>query len=345
MFWGIRMTDARAAFTAVVQLVSGTTVTGGFGRVVLVESAVHEDKAVELGGAGGLVFSPGAGETAIRYEGGLVEPGDEFLVGDDLFVHTQDYLATPFLAVAGPTVVRVGGEQDYQAFLQDADLARSKGVFVEQLTTPGVFLADQCALGTTHPCVGANRLHVSASGEVRTAPGGEVLGSIESDVDFSPPDAGGDVCLNAVVDANAIEEARAARPWLSRYLRVLAVLRGLRAEGRTGLKVSGFGGRFTSALPADLVEDVDAPILVWSDDEQLVCDTTQDRVFQVGGDAARIVELLLVSTGTEHAIELASIHMGLEPLVAEAAVREVVAAFEGTPVQSAVRAGITSPAS
>lgn len=345
MFWGIQMTDARAAFTAVVQLISGNSVTGGFGRVVLVESAAHEGRAVELSGPDGLVFSPGTGETAVRYEGGLVEPGDEFLVGDDLFVHTQDYLATPFLAVAGPTVVRVGGEQDYRAFLQDADLARNKGVFVEQLTTPGVFLADQCALGTTHPCAGANRLHVSASGEVRTAPGGEVLGSIESDVDFSRSGTLGDVCLNAVVDANVIEEARAARPWLSRYLRVLAVLRGLRAEGRTGLKVSGFGGRFTSGLPADLVEDVDAPILVWSDDEQLVCDTTQDRVFQVGGDAARIVELLLVATDAGHAIELTSLHMGLERDVAETAVRKVVAAFEGTPVQSAVRAGITSPAS
>ncbi|MFI6095682.1 daptide biosynthesis RiPP recognition protein [Lentzea sp. NPDC051213] len=338
------MTDdrsrAREAFTAVVQLVSGNAT--GTGRVVLVESAGHEDRAL---GWDALVFSPGGSEAAVGYEGGLVEPGDEFLVGDDLFVHTQDYLATPFLAVAGPTIVRVGGQQDYEAFLQDADLARDKGVFVEQLTTPGVFLADQCALGSTHPCTGARRLHVDASGDVRTAPGGEVLGSIESDVDSIALRAAvlstiGDVCLNAVVSADAIDQARTARPWLSRYLRVLAVLRGLRAEGRTGLKVSGFGGRFVEGLPADLVEHVDAPILVHGNGEQLLCDTTQDRVFQVGADAARLIELLLVADDTDHAVELATVHLGLAADVARDAAGQVIDSL-----QSVLRVGITSPAS
>ncbi|WP_394621486.1 daptide biosynthesis RiPP recognition protein [Lentzea sp. JNUCC 0626] len=341
------MTDdrsrAREAFTAVVQLVGGN-VTGA-GRVVLVESVGHEDRAL---GWDAVVFSPGGSGAAVGYEGGLVEPGDEFLVGDDLFVHTQDYLATPFLAVAGPTIVRVGGDQDYESFLQDADLARDQGVFVEQLTTPGVFLADQCALGTTHPCAGAGRLHVDASGDVRTAPGGEVLGSIESDVDSIAARAAalniiGDVCLNAVVSADAIEQARAARPWLSRYLRALAVLRGLRAEGRSGLRVSGFGGRFVEGLPADLVEHVDAPILLWGNGEQLLCDTTQDRVFQVGADAARIIELLLVAHDAGHAVELATVHTGLDADVARDATDRVIAAFDS--LQSVVRAGITSPAS
>lgn len=348
---------ARAAFAGIVQLVGGVAAAGEYGRVVLVESAGHADRALSLSGPDGLVFSPDEGRPAagvVEYEGGVSAPGDEFLVGDDLVVHTQDYLATPFLAVAGPTIVRIGGEQDYQAFLQDADLARDQGVFVEQLLTPGVFLADHCALGTTHPCAGSRRLHVSASGDVRTAPGGEVLGSVESEVDAlenaaTELGAAGDVCLNALVGADVIDSARTARPWLSRYLRVLAVLRGLRAEGRTGLRVSGFGGRFTAALPTELTEHPDAPILVWNDGEQLLCDTAQDRVFQLGVDAARIVELLLVTGAAEPAAGLASIHMGLSDTAARDAVDAVIMKFAGTGVlpgdQSAVRAGTTSPAS
>lgn len=326
------------ALAGVVQLSSGVTqMAGGFGRVVFLESAEHLDDAQTLCGPEGLVFSPDPGdrtEGVFTYEGALAEPGDESLVADELYVYTQDYLATPFLAVAGPTIVRISNEQDYEAFLQDADLAHEKGVFVEQLVNPAVFLADQCALGTTHSCA-AVRLYVTADGDVRTAPGGPVLGTLESNAEelvraSATSDAEGDVCLNAVIKAQTLDRARAQRPWLSRYLRAIDVLRGLRANGRAGFQVSGFGRRLVEGLPAELSEANDSPLLLWNDDEYLICDALQERVFQLGSDAAKIIELLLVTGSSERACELATQHLSLDHDTALAAIKVISGALANT---------------
>ncbi|RSM63050.1 hypothetical protein DMH03_13510 [Amycolatopsis sp. WAC 01376] len=299
--------EEQPVLAAVVQLAGGLfPATDCPDRIVFIESAAYIEHAVRLSGPKGLVFSPEPGDPpVVAYEGGLSEPGDELLVGDDLFVYTQDYLATPFLAIAGPTIVRIGGSADHKGFLQDADLARTQGIFVEQLLHPGVFLADQCALGTTHPCAGTRRLHVSDTGEVRTAPGGLPLGTVES---FT--DAENEGCLGGVIDTSVLDDARASRPWLSRYLRAIDTLRDLRANGRSGYAVSGFGARLTKGLP-DLEEPVDAPLLLWNDDEYLVCDPVRERVFRLGVDAAKILELVLLTGAAEQAIELAAEHLGL----------------------------------
>jgi hypothetical protein len=334
---------ARSALSAVIQLSSGVRPrTGGWDRIVFVESADHLARGRSLRGANGLVLSPGADadeDGVLAYEGSLSEPGDELLVTDQLFIYTQDYLATPFLAVAGPTIVRIGSGEDYDGFLQDAELARGKGVFVEQLLQPGVFLADQCALGTTHRCGGSSRLHVTASGEVRNAPGGRGLGTVTSDPDslLGAADASmsREGCLDAVVDPAVLADVRARLPWLSRYLRAVDVLRDLRTSGREGFAVSGFGGRLTTGLPAGLEEPVDAPLLLWSDEEYLVCDLAQERVFRLGPDAARIFEIVLVTGSADEATELACAHLGLDRDTAEEAITLITTRFADAGVPAA----------
>ena len=326
---------ARSALSAVVQLSSGVRPrTGGWDRIVFIESAEHLVQGRRLCGENGLVLCPGTGAAekgVLAYEGSLSEPGDELLVTEQLFIYTQDYLATPFLAVAGPTIVRISSSEDYDGFVQDAELARGKGVFVEQLLQPGVFLADQCALGTTHRCAGSGRLHVTVSGEVRTTPSGPGLGSVTTNPDslVSAADASvsRDRCLDAVVDPVVLDEARARLPWLSRYLRAVDVLRDLRAAGRVGFAVSGFGGRLTADLPAGLEEPVDAPLLLWSDEEYLVCDPAQERVFRLGPDAARIFEIVLVTGSAGEAAELACAHLGLDRDTAEEAITVITTKF------------------
>ncbi|SFK92348.1 MULTISPECIES: daptide biosynthesis RiPP recognition protein [Amycolatopsis] len=324
-------TAARDALAAVVRLSSGLVPwQGSHGPVVFLESAGHLEFGLGLRGAEGVVFSPGdpgTEEGVLGYEGGLAEPGDEFLAADTLFVYTQDYLATPFLAVAGPTIVRIGSAADYSGFLEDADLARAKGTFVEQLLHPGVFLADQCALGSAHPCPGTYRLHVSASGEVRTAPGGRVLGTVTSQVPF---DAGDEPCLAEVVEPEVLRRERARRPWLSRYLRAVEVLRDLRAAGRHGYTVSGFGHRLTPGLPVELDEPADAPLLLWNDEEHLVCDLVRERVFRVGADAAKLVELLLTGGSPARACELAATHLGLDAATTADALDVLTGKLAGT---------------
>ncbi|GLY50316.1 daptide biosynthesis RiPP recognition protein [Lentzea sp. NBRC 102530] len=322
------MSTNERLLAALVRLTSGNSqVNTTAGRVVFVESAEHADFALGLGDCPeDVVFTPE------QFEGGISEPGDELFAGDGLFVYTQDYLSTPFLAVAGPTIVRMTGQEDHRAFLEDADLARSRGEFVEQLLNPSVFLADQCALGSTHLC-GAPallRLHIRASGEVCTSPGGSVLGTVESTVDELEAAAevrAGDVCLNGVVDASDVDAARAERPWLSRYLRTLDVLRGLRAQGRAGYRVSGFGGRLVGTLPA-LDEPADAPLLLWNDSEHLLCDTATGRLFRLGADAARLTELLLVTGSGDEALVLAREHLDLADAVVADALGVVARHFE-----------------
>ncbi len=340
----------RTALDGLVRLTAGNRpITGSAGRVVFVESRTHLDYARCLCEyPDDLVFSPepfspepgDATAAVLTYEGGIKEPGDELLVADELFVYTQDYLATPFLAVAGPTIVRISSVADYEAFLEDADLARTKGVFVEQLLNPAVFLADQCALGTTHPCgyPSLRHLYVSASGEVRTAPGGEVLGTIASGVDDLIAAAqrlsgAGDVCLNVMVPAQALDDARRQRPWLSRYLRAIEVLRGLRSDGRSGYQVSGFGRRLTEGLPGERVEPEEAALLLWNNDEHLICDTRTRRVFRLGVDAARIVELLLVTGSVERTCELSAQLLHIDQDTTRGAIGVITKNFAGTDVR------------
>ncbi|WP_409496661.1 daptide biosynthesis RiPP recognition protein [Amycolatopsis sp. cmx-11-12] len=320
--------DVRTTFADVLQLRVGTPfMTDDFGRVVFLESANHLDYALRLSSGQGSVFSPapaGGVRNVVVYEGGVSTPGDELLIGDGLLVSSQDYLSTPFVVATGATIVLVTGAEDYDAYLQDADLARRTGVFVDQLLQPGVFLADQCALGSTHPCAGAARLYVATSGDVYTAPGGQRLGTVESDVDHlieaAVAPTSGDLCLNGVVAAESVDRARAERPWLSRYLRALDVLGGLGTTGRTGYRVSGFGGRLTAGLPTALDEPTDAPLVLWNDDEHLICDPGQGRVFQLGQDAARLVELLLITGSIEGSCTLATVHLGLDRVTARAAI-------------------------
>lgn len=340
----------RMAFAGLLQVARGGVIASeAHRRVVFLESGCHLGYAQSLcSNPADLVFVPESGNApdqptagVLAYEGGLRDPGDELFVAEGLFVHTQDYLATPFLAVAGPTIVRISGEADYDAFLEDADLARDQGVFVDQLLHPAVFLADQCALGSTHPCDvdQLSRVYVSESGQVRTAPGGSslvrTLSQPEDLIDAARrASVSGDICLNGVVAAGLIDGARARRPWLSRYLSAIDVLRGLRAEGKADYRVSGFGGRLVGALPAGLVESADAPFLLWKDNEFLVCDAVRGRVFRVGADAARIVELLLLTESTDQACELAVDVLGLAVGTARSAIEQVAANFHdsGVPV-------------
>lgn len=298
--------DEHTLLDALVRLASGNNATASKGRVVFVESGAHVEWARSLcEHPDDLVFSSRTRGTSL--------------------VQSREYVATPFFEIDGPTIIRITDAQDYEAFLDDADLARAEGIFVEQLLNPAVILADQCGLGTTHPCILLQRLHVSESGEVRTAPGGDVLGTVGSTMDELCASVellciNGDVCLNGVISPWTLDNARAQRPWLSRYLRTLDMLVGLRVAGRRGYRVSGFGGRLTEDLPEHLVEANDAPLLLWNDHEHLLCDTWTGQLFLLGPDAARLAELLLVTGSVERAGELAAATLRADRSVARAVI-------------------------
>ncbi|MFE7387407.1 daptide biosynthesis RiPP recognition protein [Streptomyces sp. NPDC057582] len=282
----------------------------GVGTLVLADAAhVPAVTAAGLVGSRTLLLAPDDGTgvlaPAVSYQGSLTEPGDEFSNGQDFFLQTHAYATSPFMTVFGPTIVRVFDQNDFDAFLADADRALAEGVFPEFLITSSVLLADPAALSGAHdPADGpALRLYADRNGQVSTSPTGAVLGTVDDSLDTLTERfarAGHDTAaLDAALPAETRAEALRSRPFLARYLEAVTALRSLMARGATGLRVSGFGSRMTPGLAAagadaDLA-DPTLPIVLYGDKDAYV--VAGSRLFAVDRRAAQALECLLATSG------------------------------------------------
>ncbi|MBW1596584.1 daptide biosynthesis RiPP recognition protein [Streptomyces sp. JJ38] len=282
----------------------------------------------DLAGPHSLVLAPGVASSPLEgpepgspvvvgYEGSAAQPGDELSIGDSFFLQTQEYSASQFMSVIGPTLIRVFDGSDFAAYLADADRARAEGVFPAFATDPVIRLADLPSLGASPAADGpATRLYADADGTVSTAPGGAALGSAGDafadllgvwervNKDSAHPCAVG---LGATVPEAERCASLAERPWLGRYLAALDALRELRARDVSHLRVSGFGGRL-SETAEPVAEAADAhgtelPLLLWNEQGAYVHSTPTGRFFQIGTDAARIAETVLACGDAETAAE------------------------------------------
>ncbi|MGW1270333.1 daptide biosynthesis RiPP recognition protein [Streptomyces sp. NPDC002491] len=280
----------------------------GVGTLVLADAAhIPAVTAAGLVGPRTLLLAPddGAGDLApaVGYQGSLTEPGDEFSNGQDFFLQTHAYAASPFMTVFGPTVVRVFDRHDFEVFLADADRALTEGVFPEFLLTSSVLLADPAALsGADDPADGpALRLYADRDGQVSTSPTGAVLGTVDDSLDVLAERfvraGNGAAALDAALPAQTRAEALRSRPFLARYLAAVAALRSLMARGASGLKVSGFGHRLTPGLAVrgDDLADPALPIVLYGDEDSYV--VAGSRLFAVDRRAARTLECLLAASG------------------------------------------------
>ncbi|WP_432058203.1 daptide biosynthesis RiPP recognition protein [Streptomyces sp. bgisy022] len=279
---------------------------------VVLADARHLDavRASGLAGPGTLVFTPGSGEPrdgVVPYGGSLSEPGEDFALGEDFFLQTQDYASSAFMSVLGPTVLRIFGPADFSAFLADADRAFTEGVFPEYLITPAVLLADTAALGGAPDADGpALRLYVDAGGRISLSPTGSPLGTVGDDLTtlltrYEHTNAASEAPCAVSLAAAVPEEARTAalqvRPFLGRYLTAVKALRAMTAQDIGGLSVSGFGHRLTEGLAASGAEDdlLDPalPLVLWNTDQAYV--VAGGRVFAVDRSFAGAVECLLAA--------------------------------------------------
>ncbi|MFC5952954.1 daptide biosynthesis RiPP recognition protein [Streptomyces pratens] len=284
--------------------------TTGVATLVLADAGhIPTVLASGLAGAETLLLAPADDGSdvapATGYHGSLTEPGGEFSNGQDFFLQTHAYTASPFMTVFGPTVVRVFDQADFEAFLRDADRAITQGAFPDFLVAPSVLLADPAALsGEFNPADGpALRLYADEHGQVSTTPTGAALGTVEDSLEtlaerfthMRP----GTAALDTVTAEDTLSEALRDRPFLPRYLAAVAALRSLAARGVTGLRVSGFGSRLTPELTgtgadADL-GDPRLPILVYGDTDAYVVDGS--RLFAVDRRTARTLECFLATGG------------------------------------------------
>lgn len=260
------------------------------------------------------VFSPGAadddsGPIVMGYDGSLTDPGGDVQIGPQFFLQTQDYGTSEYLSLIGATLIRVVDEQDFAAYLSDADNAYTEGVFVDFVSHPMVRLCDVGALGATTPADGPRlRLWVDEGDVVHTSVAGAPLGSLTDGLpaleqqwkEFNAASAGPcAVSLATAVPEATRVEALARRPWLGHYLDAVAAIRSLRIRqnGDLGrLKVSGFGHRVDPDLQGVTGADVaaGAPVLLWEGEVGYLYAPDTERLFQLSIPVARHVERLLV---------------------------------------------------
>ena len=85
---------------------------------------------------GSIVGSRRNGARIVEYAGELSVLGEEIVLAGELPVRVEAYSDLESLIITGPTIVRIDSEDDYLAFLADADAAMSTGEFSETLA-PG----------------------------------------------------------------------------------------------------------------------------------------------------------------------------------------------------------------
>jgi hypothetical protein len=313
---------------------TGDTAPGGTGpagaaMTISLADRAHLDDVIGTGlaGEGTVILAPGGHDPArgvVGVEGVLDEPGSEFSIDYDFFLQTQDYASSQFMAVLGPTLIRIQDGDDFESFLADLDHAYAAGVFPEFATAPAVRIADVPALGATTALDGpALRLHVDRHGAISTSPAGAPLGSLgaafpELVSAWERANAASDlpcaVCLGRTVPEARRTEGLLRRPFAGRYLAALGALRTMTVNEIGGLRVSGFGGRLGDEL-ADADGDAEAgvdlvdaalPVLMWSDERGYLYEPDRGRVFAVDHAAARAVESLLATGSPEAAARYAS---------------------------------------
>ncbi|MFJ4210463.1 daptide biosynthesis RiPP recognition protein [Paenarthrobacter sp. NPDC089675] len=306
------------------------------GHVVFAENAAHTDYALKLAGEGSVVLvvdgdsdHPGI----VSLKGSFNDPGGELLVDGTLSVEVQDYVAVPFINLVGVTIVRLTSQDDWQAFFADAEEARRSGHFVRQLTEVNAVLGERGLLAG-YGCLDRNlgRIHITADGTVLNGPYGTVIGwagDTVHDLRLKSVPLRPESAVASVTDAAEIRRALNQRPWIPRYLAALDAWKFIKREDRPETRLVGFGLSLYGAAGTHSLPLPGAPFILEKQGEYRLLDTTAGRLFQLGSDAATIVEAVLNLRDVEAAATVSSAALGISPTAAEEGVRTVVAKFGG----------------
>ncbi|CAL9479323.1 hypothetical protein SUDANB132_02997 [Streptomyces sp. enrichment culture] len=237
------------------------------------------------------------GVTVLTYEGDLTGAGTgEAGLHPDFYLHTLRYERPGLHPPLAPTLLRADGDAGLDAYLTDADRARTEGDFAPLPTHPAVRLADHRALGAAPDGDGPLlRLHVTPDGTVSTTPGGTPLGDLGS----TPGEL-----VRAWRAAPGPHPEVVRRPWLGRYLAAVDAVRAARTRGLDRIRVSGFGPRPGLAPDPDTAADATdpaLPLLLRDGDRALVHDPRSGRTVSLSAGAAHAAEALLATGDAERA--------------------------------------------
>ncbi|MGP0223293.1 daptide biosynthesis RiPP recognition protein [Paenarthrobacter sp. NCHU4564] len=328
------LTQQQATAAAVDQWITG--IPGRIqGPAIFVENPDHAPYAKKLADRDTtvLVLGGDAGDhTIVPVSGAFAETGEELLIDGSLSLEIQDYVAIPFINLVGVTVVRMTTREDWQAFFDDADAARSSGHFIQQLTEVNAVLAERALLSglATHSLV-MPRLHITGDGRILNGPYGTRIGQVGDplhELRLRSLALHPESSVAAVSEPGDIRRLLRERPWLPRYLAALDAWKFIPREERAATQLVGFGLSLYGALDSSSTASPDAPFILHRGGEHTLLDPKTGRLFKIGKDAATIVEAVSNLQDFNTAAILAAPALGVPAAQAESSVRAVVAQFD-----------------
>ncbi len=271
---------------------------------------------------------------------GRFAPDDDVRFGDGLVIKIRHYGVADFEPFDGPTALVIHDDDDFSAYLRDADRAWHSGSFANYVTHPQAVIANLSALGGSEQYAGPNhRLYLDDDGIVRTSPAGRGLGLPEEGLPtidarwqrHNATSSWPDACSldDALPDADRTA-ALWERPWMRRYVNVLRATRQARLQERIPSRISGFGGRLSPGLAdTDVLDSTDAPVIAQFGATFRALDPHGETWVEIDSDQVRALEMLLVGIAVTEIPQIAAV---LQRLMAHGVARTWCLVVRGTRV-------------
>ncbi|MFK0039692.1 daptide biosynthesis RiPP recognition protein [Paenarthrobacter sp. NPDC090517] len=334
--WGLELKLSQEQSTAAAMDQWITGIPGRIpGHVIFVENPEHTNYAKTLASEGSTILVLNGDEDVegtVRVSGSFDAAGEELLVDGSLSLEIQDYVAIPFVNLVGVTIVRITTEEDWQAFFDDAREAWTSGHFIQQLTEANAVLAERALLtGQNKEDCLLTRLHIAWDGTVLNGPYGTMIGKVGdglADLRVRSVSLRPESAVASASPSTQIRDLLAASPWIPRYLAALDAWKFIPREERADTRLVGFGvSLYGSALNEGPPSAV-APFILVKGSQHTLLDASTGRVFNIGADAAVIVEALSNMGDLTKAASVVASVINVSPAVAGEAVQAVFAHFE-----------------
>ncbi|KJQ54161.1 daptide biosynthesis RiPP recognition protein [Microbacterium sp. SA39] len=293
------ITGERGVYARVFLVESGASATG-------LHAVARHDDAILLPLESGPYGGPAS---AVHYSGALCEVGDELFFGER-GVELQDYVAAGFVQIIGPTAVCLFDASGWQAFLDDAELARRTGVFPTALIDPRVLLADRNALTNPSELERPSVIRVRPDGRVSVGMQGEVIGHVNDLQSLLSVPVPHVAALGGIAPRAELTSDIESRAWINRYNHATDLMKMLRLTNGAA-KLSGFGWSLIDDDLSDAEPLTTDPFLIETADGFVLADTVTMRRQLLSPVTATVVAVTQTSTAPEVAAARVARQLGI----------------------------------
>lgn len=280
-------------------------------RVFLVESAAAAPTLGAVTGPEDALLLPVEASyrgpaRVVRYRGALSDSGDELFFGEHS-VEVQDYVAASFVHLIGPTAVRFFDTTSWQAFLDDADLARRTGVFPSAMLDLRVLLADRRAIRDPEAVETPHAIRIHDDGRVSVGAQGETIGNVADLPTLLAGVLPGSAALGEIAARQRIVADLRRREWIARYLDAADLMKMLRLTNGVA-RIAGFGWSLLQDDLADAEALMTDPFLIDSSEGVVLADTRTLRRQLL----SPLTAVVVAATQTSRTPELAAARVARE---------------------------------